>query len=163
MPIALSRLLTVQSYWSTPTTVFQLAFLRVLLALALLLGNSTLLPDISSIAFAQQTAGRLPIAFPTTIRWNKQRGVTKYRLQIADDENFRNVFYDTRVVGERYVVTGLAPGYYHWRIAPSEGQTGAFLKPVRFFVSGGLLVPGMVPGPKGTRPRLPAVPSSKVR
>lgn len=152
-----------QSYWSKRTTVFQLAFLQVLLALALLLGDSTLLPDISSIAFAQQTAGRLPIAFPTTIRWNKQRGVTKYRLQIASDEDFRNFFYDGPIVGERYVVTGLAPGYYYWRIAPSERLTGAFLKPVRFFVSGGLVVPGMAPGPTGTLPRLPTATSSKVR
>jgi hypothetical protein len=161
MAIALSRLPTVQSHQSKRTQIFYLASVRMLLALVMMLGASTLLLDINSIAFAQQIAGRRSIAFPTTIRWNKQRGVTKYRLQIANDEDFRNIFYDGPIVGERYVVTGLAPGYYYWRIAPSERQTGAFLKPVRFFVSGGLVVPGLVPGPTGMRPRLPT--SSKVR
>ena len=163
MVIALSRLPILQSHWAGHPPVFQLAFLRVLFALALLLEASTLLHDVNPIACAQQTAGRLPIAFPTTIRWNKLRGVTKYRLQIANDEHFSNVFYDGPVVGERYVVTGLAPGYYYWRIAPSERQTGAFLKPVRFFVSGGVVVPGVVTGPTDTRPKSRAVPSSKVR
>jgi hypothetical protein len=162
MSIAFSRHPIVQSHWSKHRAVFQLAFLPLLFALALMLGASALLTDFS-IAFAQQKARRLPIVFPTTIRWNKQRGVTKYRLQIANDADFRNVFYDGRIVGEQYVVTGLAPGYYYWRIAPSEGQTGAFLKPVRFFVSGGFVVTGIVPGPTGTRPRLPAASYSKVR
>ncbi|MDQ2920486.1 MAG: hypothetical protein M3R52_02545 [Acidobacteriota bacterium] len=126
-------------------------------------GPWALFPTIDSTALAQQTSGRRPIAFPTTIQWNKQRGVTKYRLQIAEDEKFSNVFYDGPVIGERYMVTRLAPGYYYWRIAPAGSQTGAFSKPVRFFVSGGVVVSGMPPGSPGTRPRLPAVPTPKVR
>jgi len=129
-------------------------------------GPWTLFSNIDSTAFAQQRSApsvRRPIAFPTTIQWNKQRGVTKYRLQIAEDEKFSNIYYDGPVVGERYTVTGLAPGYYYWRIAPSERQTGAFLKAARFFVSGGVVVSGMPPGSPGMRPRLPAMPASKVR
>lgn len=101
---------------------------------------------VDSTVLAQQTYGRRPIAFPATIHWPKQKGVTKYRLQIAEDEQFRSVFYDGRVTGERYQVTGLAPGYYYWRIAPAGSETRAFLKPVRFFVSGGAVVSTGLPG-----------------
>ena len=134
----------------------------MLLALAIMLGAAALLPHLNSQALAQQTSRR-PVAFRTPIQWNKQKGVTKYRLQIADDDGFHNIFYDGRVVGERYTVSGLSPGYYYWRIAPSEKQTGAFLKPVRFFVSGGLVVSGTTARSPGTRPRLPGMPTSKVR
>lgn len=158
------------SLWSKHTPVFQLASVRLLFALAMMLGASALLPNLNSRALGQlnsralaQQTSRRSVAFPTSIQWYKQKGVSKYRLQIADDEEFRNVFYDGRVVGERYTVSGLSPGYYYWRIAPSERQTGAFLKPVRFFVSGGVIVSGMPPGSPGTRPRLPATPTSKVR
>lgn len=150
------------SLWSKQIPGFQLASARVLFALAMILGPSALLPNLNSTALAQQTSRR-PVAFPTSIQWNKQKGVSKYRLQIADDEDFRNVFYDGRVVGERYTVSGLSPGYYYWRIAQSERQTGPFLKPVRFFVSGGVVVSGMTPASPGTRPRLPATQASKVR
>ena len=125
-------------------------------------GPWTLFPFTDSAALAQQTSGRPPITFPTTIQWIKQRGVSKYRLQIADDEDFRNVLYDGRVVGERYNVRGLSPGYYYWRIAPADRQTGAFLRPIRFFVSGGVVIPGTTPGSPGTRSKLPARPASRV-
>jgi hypothetical protein len=111
--------------------------------------------SIESTALAQQTSGRRSRAFPTTLQWNKRRGVTKYRLQIADDEKFSSIFYDGPVIGERYMVTGLAPGYYYWRIAPVGSQTGAFLKPVRFFVSGGFVVSGVGSGSMAARRRLP--------
>ena len=68
-------------------------------------------------------------------------GVTWYRLQIGGDETFRNIFYDRRVFGGRYTVSNLPPGYYYWRIAPADDQLGAFSRPVRFFVSGGVVTP----------------------
>jgi hypothetical protein len=126
-------------------------------------GPSVLFSRNYSTAFAQYTSGQAAITFPTTIQWVKQRGVSKYRLQIADDEDLRNIFYDGPVVGERYTVRGLAPGYYFWRVAPAERHTGAFLKPVRFFVSGGVVISGIPPGSRGTSAKLPARPTSKVR
>ena len=153
-------------FWSSPFSVFRLIAALLVCAVTAISGLSALFPNVNLTAFAQQTSSpsaRRPIAFPTTIQWAKQRGVTKYRLQIADDEKFSNIFYDGPVMGERYTVTGLAPGYYYWRIAPSERQTGAFLKAVRFFVSGGVVVPGMPPGSHVTRPRLPAMAGSRVR
>src|SRR5438552_17535301 len=59
------------------------------------------------IALGQQARS---ISFPTSIQWAKQNGVAKYRLQIASDENFRSIFFDGRVNGEQYTVSGLPPG-----------------------------------------------------
>ena len=153
-------------FQSKPFSVFRLTPALFVCAMAAMPGPWALFPSVDSKAFAQQTSPRSahrPIAFPTIIQWTKQRGVTRYRLQIADDEKFSNIFYDGPVIGERYTVTGLAPGYYYWRIAPSERQTGSFLKAVRFFVSGGVVVPVMPPGSPVTRPRLPATPGSRLR
>ncbi|MEP6743362.1 MAG: hypothetical protein ABJB61_12755 [bacterium] len=107
---------------------------------------------LSAAALAQRAATR-SISFPTPIQWTKQKGVAKYRLQIASDENFRDIFFDGPVAGERYTVTGLTPGYYFWRSAPSDFYTRQFSKPVRFFVSGGAIVPATIPDKAGRRPR----------
>lgn len=90
-----------------------------------------------STAVVGQQAGARVISFPVSIQWTRQKGVSKYRLQIASDESFRNIFFDGRVQGERYTATGLLPGYYNWRVAPADSGTGQFSTPVRFFVSGG--------------------------
>ena len=103
-------------------------------------------------AFAQQ-AGTRSISFPTSIQWAKQKGVAKYRLQIASDENFRNIFFDGRVTGARYTVSGLPPGYYYWRTATADAHTGQFSNPVRFFVSGGAVVSPVQPDKAGRRSR----------
>jgi hypothetical protein len=123
---------------SSKQSCFQLASVRVLFALAVIVTGCTIIPNHISTASAQ--TAEHPVFFPTTIRWSKQRGVTKYRLQIADDKGFRNVLFDVRLVGGPHTVCWLAPGYYYWRVAPSSGKTGAFLKPVKFFVSGGVNV-----------------------
>ena len=115
---------------------FQLASVRRLFALAVMLTACAIIPNSTVSA---QTAEH-PVFFPTTIRWSKQKGVTKYRLQIADDKGFRNVLFDISLVGGPHTVCWLSPGYYYWRVAPSNGKTHAFLKPVRFFVSGGVAV-----------------------
>lgn len=90
------------------------------------------------------------VSFPTTIQWNKQKSVARYRLQIASDENFRSIFFDGRINGERYTVSGLPPGYYYWRTAAADRSTGQFSKPVRFFVSGGAVLSRALTD-KGTR------------
>jgi hypothetical protein len=102
---------------------------------------------------AQQRPGRT-VVFVTSIQWNRQRGVTKYRLQIAADENFTNVFYDGRVAGERYTIRNLLPGPYYWRVAPANSQTGEFSRPVQFFVSGGVITSAPFAPRAGAAPRL---------
>jgi hypothetical protein len=95
-----------------------------------------------------------------SIQWTRQKGVAKYRLQIASDENFRSIFFDGRVQGERYTASGLAPGYYYWRIAPADSSTGQFSTPVRFFVSGGTTVSPAITDKAGRRSRLRTVANS---
>jgi hypothetical protein len=107
-----------------------LAFMLVLLVLS----------SVSSAATPQQPAAR-GISFPAAIRWKKQTGVRKYRLQIAADEKFQDVFFDGRIKGERYVANDLPAGYYFWRVAAADSTVGQFSPAVRFFVSGGIVTP----------------------
>lgn len=108
------------------------------------------------LALGQQTTTR-SISFPTPIQWTRQKGVARYRLQIASDENFRSIFFDGRVNGERYTVSGLPPGYYYWRAAPADRSTGQFSKPVRFFVSGGAVLSRTLPAKETRRGRVRSV------
>ncbi len=87
-----------------------------------------------------QQAGTKLISFPVAIQGPRQKDVARYRLQIASDETFRDIFFDGRVPGERYTATALPPGYYYWRTAPADSSTGRFSTPVRFFVSGGATI-----------------------
>jgi hypothetical protein len=118
--------------------------------MALMIAAGALIPNQNSTALAQ--TAEHPVFFPTTIELPKLVGVSKYRLQIADDEDFRNVLFDVRLVGGPHNVCWLSPGSYYWRVAPSNGKTGAFLTPVKFFVSGGV-------GTSFRRRRLQDVPS----
>ena len=115
-----------------------------------------LTPGLFLTTSAQQPAGRA-IVFPVTIQWSKQKAVREYRLQIAADEKFQDVFFDKRITGERYVASELAPGYYYWRVAPAEPQLGSFSKPTKFFISGGVVMNVKVPN-RTTRTRsVPAI------
>ncbi|MDQ2974813.1 MAG: hypothetical protein M3R69_05290 [Acidobacteriota bacterium] len=138
---------------------FQFAFVRLLVGLlvswAVVFGPSVLAMNPP----AQQKPGST-VAFVTSIQWNRQPGVTKYRLQIAGDENFTNVFYDGRVAGERHTISNLLPGQYYWRVAPADSQTGEFSRPVRFFVSGGVITSAPLARRAGTAARLIAPVSS---
>jgi hypothetical protein len=118
---------------------------RPALALSLILA-------LSAIALGQR-AGTRSISFPTSIQWTRQKGLRKYRLQIASDETFLSIFFDGRVNGERYTASGLPPGYYYWRVAAVDRSTGQFSTPVRFFVSGGAVVSRLLPDKTGRRPR----------
>jgi hypothetical protein len=106
--------------------------LRLLAAAALLLPALLLSPR------AQQPEGRA-LVFPVTIQWNKQKAVREYRLQIAADEKFQDVFLDKRITGDRYIASELAAGSYYWRVAPAQPQLGYFSRPAKFFVSGGIV------------------------
>lgn len=119
----------------------------------------SLLLSFPVLALGQQTATR-SISFPTPIQWTRQKGVARYRLQIASDENYRSIFFDGRINGERYTVSGLPPGYYYWRAAPADRSTGQFSKPVRFFVSGGAVLSGPLPDKATRRGRVRSVSNS---
>ncbi|MGH9928282.1 MAG: hypothetical protein ACREA9_03530 [Pyrinomonadaceae bacterium] len=136
------------------TKAAQLGNLRLLLVLAALL----VAPCPSLTVRAQQTTER-EIAFPVTVHWNWQKSVSRYRLQIAADAKFRNVFFDRRVIGNRCMVSELPPGYYYWRVAPADSLVGYFSRPVRFFVSGGVVTNVKLPSRAKS---LPAIGSRRV-
>jgi hypothetical protein len=149
----------VSSLPSESHSAFQFKFVRLVVGLlvswAVMFGLSVLAMNLP----AQQGPGST-VAFVTSIQWSRQRGVTKYRLQIAGDENFTNVFYDGRVAGERHTISNLLPGQYYWRVAPADSQTGEFSKPVRFFVSGGVITSAPLARRAGPAARLIAPVSS---
>ena len=118
---------------------FQFIPLRFLVAVALICGcAATSLQSVRA-----QTAGQT-LVFPTSINWPRQQGVNWYRLQIGGDETFRDIYLDRRVVGDSFRVRDLEPGYYYWRIATADDQVGAFSRPLRFFVPGGVVTPSQV-------------------
>ncbi len=82
---------------------------------------------------------------PVKIHWNKQPGITKYRLQIARDEKFSDVLFDGLIKGSEYVVRDLAPGHYYWRIAQAETETGQFGKPMPFEIKLAAITNAAVP------------------
>jgi outer membrane protein assembly factor BamB len=55
--------------------------------------------------------------------------VLRYRLQLALDEEFKDIVFDRAVFGTEYVVTELNPGKYYWRFAPAVKETGTYSKP----------------------------------
>ena len=93
---------------------------------------------------AQQTSGT-EVTFPVTIEWGKQKAVTKYRLQIAADERFENIYLDRRVAGNRFTVKELSSGYYYWRVATADARLGSFSRPTKFFISGGVITRIVLP------------------
>lgn len=105
------------------------------LVLILVLG---LWSGVSYSVTAQQIAAR-EISFPVAIQWNKQTAVRRYRLQIAADEKFQDVFFDGLVTGERYVANELPAGSYFWRVASADSNLRHFSPAVCFFVSGGVV------------------------
>lgn len=147
------------SIHSAKTNLTQWGKLRLLLAIAVIL----LTPSLSLTAQALQTTAR-EIAFPVSIQWQRQNGVNRYRLQIAADERFQNVFLDRRVIGDRYLVNELSPGYYYWRVAPADySQLGEFSKPIRFFISGGTVTTVNLPYHAGRATRSHSTPANTSR
>lgn len=82
----------------------------------------------------------LPPAKPPTtalhLKWPGQPGVLRYRLQVARDEQFTDIVFDRAVFGMEYLVTGLVPGHYYWRVAPAVKETGTFLPPRAIDITG---------------------------
>jgi hypothetical protein len=131
-------------------SAFPLKTVQLLVAFSLVVGPAMFF----FTATAQQTRSR-QIVFPATLQWKEQRSVTRYRLQVASDEKFQDVFCDRPVTSERYVVNDLPPGYYYWRVAPVDSPS-MVSKSVRFFVSGGVVTqerPNRVPGSRSAAPK----------
>ena len=97
-------------------------------------------PDASKTQQTTQTAVQTPTAqqLPPSIlvRWQGRPGINRYRLQLATDEKFEDVVFDQAVEGRQYVVKGLPPGDYFWRVAAAAVETSiAYSKPERVTLS----------------------------
>src|SRR4051812_24457278 len=89
---------------------------------------------------ATQANGQTPTAqqLPPSIlvRWQGRPGVNRYRLQLATDERFEDIVFDQAVEGRQYVVKGLPPGNYFWRVAAAAAETSiSYTKPERVTLS----------------------------
>src|SRR5262245_528049 len=61
-----------------------------------------------------------------TVRWGARPGVSRYRLQLANDREFADIVFDRVVYGHEYQVSDLFPGEYYWRVASLNGKLGEF-------------------------------------
>src|SRR5262245_552747 len=84
----------------------------------------------STVAIAQRTetttAERTPQNTLVTVHWGARPGVTRYRLQLANDRNFADIVFDRVVYGHEYQINELLPGKYFWRVAPLDGKLREF-------------------------------------
>jgi outer membrane protein assembly factor BamB len=80
------------------------------------------------------TAQQLPPSI--LVRWQGRPGVNRYRLQLATDEKFEDIVFDQAVEGRQYVVKGLPPGNYFWRVAAAAAETSiSYTRPERVTLS----------------------------
>lgn len=98
-------------------------------------------PSASKVQGQPKTGvGQQPQARQVTgilVRWEGKPGVNRYRLQLATDEKFEDVVFDKAVEGRQYVVQGLPPGDYFWRVAPAAAETSpAYTQPERVSLTG---------------------------
>ncbi|HEX5702205.1 MAG TPA: PQQ-binding-like beta-propeller repeat protein [Pyrinomonadaceae bacterium] len=61
-----------------------------------------------------------------TLRWGARPGVSRYRLQLANDATFIDIVFDRVVSGHEYRMNDLAPGRYYWRVASLNAKRGEF-------------------------------------
>src|SRR2546423_13030602 len=52
-----------------------------------------------------------------TLHWGTRPGVSRYRLQLANDASFKDIVFDRVVLGLEYLITELPAGKYFWRVA----------------------------------------------
>ena len=60
------------------------------------------------------------------LRWGQRTGISRYRLQIANDSNFADIVFDRVVDGQEIEINDLNPGRYFWRVAPLTARLGDF-------------------------------------
>src|SRR4030095_4161602 len=83
------------------------------------------------LMFSATISARTPVQdaqSPTivTVRWGARPGVSRYRLQLAQDASFSDIVFDRVVNGHEYRISELAPGRYFWRVASLGTTVGGF-------------------------------------
>ena len=67
-----------------------------------------------------------PSPTSVTLRWGSRAGVSRYRLQLANDAAFSDIVFDRVVSGHEYRLNDLAHGRYYWRVASLNAKRGEF-------------------------------------
>ena len=60
------------------------------------------------------------------LRWGARPGISRYRLQLANDSAFSDIVFDRVVNGTESTVDDLTPGRYFWRVASLTTRLGDF-------------------------------------
>lgn len=79
----------------------------------------------------RDAAGQAPASSPQSItsvhlRWGQRTGVSRFRLQLAQDRDFADIVFDRVVEGQEFEINDLDPGRYFWRVAPLRAKLGDF-------------------------------------
>lgn len=74
----------------------------------------------------EASASQLSPQALVTVRWGARPGVTRYRLQLANDRDFADIIVDRVVYGHEFQINELMPGKYFWRVASLGGRLGEF-------------------------------------
>ena len=82
--------------------------------------------SVSAIAQPATTGIQKKPTTLVTVRWGARTGVSRYRLQVAQDRDFTDIVFDGVVYGHVYQMSDLQPGKYFWRVAPLDSKLGAF-------------------------------------
>lgn len=90
-----------------------------LLSMALrLIAISVLVSAAFSISHSQTSTTNSASATVVTLHWAARRGVSRYRLQLANDAEFTDIVVDRVIAGLEYQVADLPIGKYFWRVGP---------------------------------------------
>jgi hypothetical protein len=85
--------------------------------------GANLLPNAEKLPESARRPAATQVPPSVLVRWQGKPGVSRYRLQVATDAKFEDVVFDQAVEGYQYVVKGLPPGNYFWRVAPAAAET----------------------------------------
>ena len=83
-------------------------------------------PALTFLAPAGAVIQENPPPTSVTLRWGGRPGVSRYRLQLANDPTFIDVVFDRVVSGHEYRLNDLPPGRYYWRVASLNAKRGEF-------------------------------------
>ena len=101
-------------------------------------GIALLIFSIPIFTFGQSRPSTLatpPQHGSTLIRWEGKSKISRYRLQLARNEQFTDIVYDKVVQGLEHKVTDIPPGNYFWRVAPAASEAGSYSNPVAIVVA----------------------------
>ena len=94
--------------------------------------GTNLLPGADKLPDSAQKPVARQVPPSVLVRWQGKPGVERYRLQLATDDKFEDIVFDQAVEGRQYVVKGLPPGSYFWRVAPAAAETSiSYSRPER--------------------------------